>query len=71
MEGVCALADAAHAIERGNAKAGGKIPVGAAAYGGFVELPSNLVRDDLGFPVKRGNSWGALPWIQAMPCWAK
>src|SRR5580700_1900693 len=46
---VCAIADTAHAVERGNAHAGGEVAVGAAAYGGFFELPSHLEGNLLGF----------------------
>src|SRR5580700_12337617 len=57
---VCAIADTAHAVERGNAHAGGEVAVGAAAYGGFFELPSHLEGDRLRFFVKGCYSGGSL-----------
>jgi 3-hydroxyacyl-[acyl-carrier-protein] dehydratase len=59
MHGVRALADAAHAVKRGNAKAGGKISVRAAAHSGFVELPSYFTGDGLSFFVERGDPGGS------------
>ena len=39
VDGVGAFADAAQAVERGDADAGGEVSVGAAADGGLFELP--------------------------------
>ena len=61
VDGVRALADASHAVERGNADAGGEISVGAAADGGFFELPANLLRDRLRFFVE-----AATPAVRSM-----
>src|SRR5580704_734204 len=59
VHGVRAFAHGAHAVERGNADAGGEVAVGASAYGGFVELPSGLASNGAGFLVERGHAVGA------------
>ena len=59
MDGVSAVADSSHAVERGDADAGGEISVGASADGGFFQLPIDVVRDGLRFFVERGDAGGA------------
>jgi hypothetical protein len=58
--GVRAFAYAAHAIERGNAHAGGEVAVGAAAYSGFLDFPFDVAGDLLSFFAQRRDSGGAL-----------
>src|SRR5579871_5715824 len=60
VDGVGAFADAAQAVERGDADAGGEVSVRTAADGGFLELPINLVGDGLRFLVEGGDSGSAL-----------
>src|SRR5271156_782165 len=57
---VRALADATHAVEGGNAHAGGEVSVGASANGGFFEFPSCFAREVPGLLVERRDSCGAL-----------
>ena len=45
---VRALADGAHAIERGNAESRGEVAVGAAAGGGFIESEARVAGQRLG-----------------------
>ena len=44
VNGVSTVADSAHAVERGDADAGGEVAVRAAADRGFVQLPVDLSR---------------------------
>ena len=44
---VGAFTNGAETVERGDADAGGKVSIGAAAYGGFFQLPVDLFRDGL------------------------
>src|SRR5579872_5406575 len=55
-----AFADAAKAVERGDAEGGGEVSVGTSANGGFVELPADFLRDGLRFLVESGDAFGAL-----------
>src|SRR5260370_21939627 len=42
------LAHGPESVERGNAQGGGKVAVGAAAGGGFAQLPSHFLRQPAG-----------------------
>src|SRR5579872_2136159 len=60
VQGVGAIANAAHTIECRNPDPGGEVSIRATAHGGLLELPADVAGDGPRFLVERCDSWSSL-----------